>query len=572
MAYQDIRLNAFTRFSQDQPAFAPLAGGGFVAVWSDSEQDPGTFGANGVYARLFDAQGRALGAEFRVPVDTVDDQVRAQVVGLPDGGFAIAWESDGFDRSGEDVIYFNVFLQRFSATGARIGAPLQVSPTRTADNRLQDLVALPDGGFRLTYVSSLVDTDWDVYSRRFNANAKPIGTEVLINSEVDTGLPFAFGFRTPGYQLLPTADGGFLAIYDERPGGGIGSQVFLQRYDAGAAQIGAPIRLSVPNGFDDNEDPVIAGLAGGGYAVAWTRQLDADFEDFDVLLRTFAADGTPLTAPVRVNTDTTQDQFLGEIVALPGGGFLVTFASFDREEDFADLYSVQGRVYDAKGRPVTGEFGISEFVYEDLNSLSAITLRDGTVVLGWTGGDIIEEDVYAQLLGQGTDTDDNFTALIPGRYRGFNGNDIIFGSGGDDTLAGDAGSDGLGGNAGKDRLEGGGGNDALLGGLGGDTLVGGAGADVFLYFFANEARPADGERIVDFRPGDTIDLSLIDTNATLAGDQAFDFIGNAGFSGIASELRYGGGRLTADLNGDRVADFVVVLDGAPALLESDLVL
>jgi len=572
MAYQDIRLNAFTRFSQDQPAFAPLAGGGFVAVWSDSEQDPGTFGANGVYARLFDAQGRALGAEFRVPVDAIDDQVRAQVVALPDGGFAVAWESDGFDRSGEDVIYFNVFLQRFSATGARIGAPLQVSPTRTADNRLQDLVALPDGGFRLTYVSSLVDTDWDVYSRRFNASARPTGTEVLINSEVDTGLPFAFGFRTPGYQLLPTVDGGFLATYDERPGGGIGSQIFLQRYDAGAAQIGVPIRLSVPNGFDDNEDPVIAGLAGGGYAVAWTRQLDADFEDFDVLLRTFAADGTPLTGPVRVNTNTTQDQFLGEIVALPGGGFLVTFASFDREVDFADLYSVQGRVYDAAGRPVTAEFSISEFVYEDINSLSAITLRDGTVVLGWAGGDIIEEDVYAQLLGQGTAASDNFTALIPGSYRGFNGNDLIFGSEGDDTLAGDAGADGLGGNAGNDLLQGGGGADVLNGGLGADTLVGGPGSDIFLYLLANESRGANADRIADFAAGDIVNLSFLDADPVSAGDQSFTFIGNAAFTRTPGELRYAGGRLSADLDGNGAAELVVWLDGAPPLQASDLVL
>jgi len=122
------------------------------------------------------------------------------------------------------------------------------------------------------------------------------------------------------------------------------------------------------------------------------------------------------------------------------------------------------------------------------------------------------------------------------------GNDVVrgdgsppgipsFGSGGDDYLQGNAGNDLLDGGRGNDRMVGGSGNDTLWGGLGGDYLVGEAGADVFQYFAVEESQyiVVDGinqaDQIVDFTQGeDKIDLSAIDANSLLAGDQAFTFV------------------------------------------------
>jgi Ca2+-binding RTX toxin-like protein len=120
---------------------------------------------------------------------------------------------------------------------------------------------------------------------------------------------------------------------------------------------------------------------------------------------------------------------------------------------------------------------------------------------------------------------------------GGEGNDVLRGDGsgfrpgGDDFLRGDGGNDLLDGGRGNDRMNGGTGNDTLWGGLGGDFLVGEAGADIFQYFSVEESQNVllNGvnqlDQIADFTQGqDKIDLSAIDANPTLAGDQAFTFV------------------------------------------------
>jgi len=470
----DNILNTNTEYSQDEPATAALAGGGFVAVWDDGNQDDGFDGFTGVYGRVFDAQGRALTPEFHIPMDDYDQQLHAKVVGLPDGGFVVAWESDGVDRTGADSNDFNIFMQRFSATGQRIGDQVQVTPDRELDQRLEELVALPDGGFRMVYAASNLRTDWDVYTQRFNATAGKVGGEVLINTDVDTGLAFAGGYLTPGYQLLPRADGSFIAAYWEEPESLNGRQIYTQRYDAAGHAVGARSLVSELTGLDDNSFPRITSLEGGGYAVAWTKRDEDDLDNTDVWLRTYDSLGHALTAPVQVNTDLPEGQYLGEVVALPGGGFLVTYAAWsaDVSEFPYDYYGANGRIYDAAGRPTSDVFYISEFVYEDMGSLGAIKLRDGGIVVSWHGGELVEEDIFATVLGQGTSGNDTIVAVVPGTWRGFGGDDRITGTAFADTLVGDAG---------KDDLRGGAGNDVLRGGAGADRLDGGTGVDTASY-------------------------------------------------------------------------------------------
>ncbi len=71
-------------------------------------------------------------------------------------------------------------------------------------------------------------------------------------------------------------------------------------------------------------------------------------------------------------------------------------------------------------------------------------------------------------------------------------------------------------------------------------------------------------------------MSLIDANANVAGNQAFTFIGSNAFSGAAGQLRYAAsGRdtlISGDVNGDKVADFSILVSGAHAFSTSDFIL
>ena len=89
-------------------------------------------------------------------------------------------------------------------------------------------------------------------------------------------------------------------------------------------------------------------------------------------------------------------------------------------------------------------------------------------------------------------------------------------------------------------ISGGGGADRLTGGGGRDVLSGGADADTFDYNAVAETVDSNlRDLILDWEPGvDKIDLSTIDADIDAAdGDQAFNFIGTAAFSGADGELR-----------------------------------
>ena len=127
--------------------------------------------------------------------------------------------------------------------------------------------------------------------------------------------------------------------------------------------------------------------------------------------------------------------------------------------------------------------------------------------------------------------------------------------------------EGLEGTTGDDKIGGTSGDDVLQGLEGNDTIYGGAGNDVFQFLTADAI-----DRIMDFAAGDRIDLSQIDANALLDGDQAFAFIGDGEFSGAAGELRYDGEMVHGDLNGDAIADFSILISNHWALQGGDFTL
>ncbi|MEA3012623.1 MAG: hypothetical protein QOD42_1168, partial [Sphingomonadales bacterium] len=130
-----------------------------------------------------------------------------------------------------------------------------------------------------------------------------------------------------------------------------------------------------------------------------------------------------------------------------------------------------------------------------------------------------------------------------------------------------------------DTLKGGANTDLIFGNLGADTLTGNGGADTFRYDSTADSNSGSRDHILDFTPGtDKLDLTRIDANTLVAGDQAFTVIGGAAFSHTAGELRgfQSGGDwfIEGDTNGDGVADFSVqlTLHGTTPLSGSDFFL
>lgn len=169
------------------------------------------------------------------------------------------------------------------------------------------------------------------------------------------------------------------------------------------------------------------------------------------------------------------------------------------------------------------------------------------VVYGSSLGDI--DILYG---GEGNDT-----------LWGYYGNDQLFGENGDDSILGGDENDFLSGGNGKDQLNGGDGKDTLYGDAEDDYLTGGSNKDTFSYSSALDSLGAAGrDTITDFVPGtDKVDLSGVDADASIGGNQAFSM----------SQISYVGGIASIDIIGS-TQDMQIAFTGAPVINWTDVIL
>lgn len=161
--------------------------------------------------------------------------------------------------------------------------------------------------------------------------------------------------------------------------------------------------------------------------------------------------------------------------------------------------------------------------------------------------------------------------------RGGDGNDTVGGGDGNDYVYGDAGNDRVNGAQGDDFVYGGTGNDNVRAGLGKDFLYGNEGRDTFDFDgVADSAVGSTRDGVMDFVRGqDKIDLTTIDANVGVSGNQAFTFIGTAAFS-AAGQIRARettqGVVVEGSVDGDSAAEFEIGLVGPHSLTTSDFLL
>lgn len=388
----EVRLNTVTAGEQREVAVAALTGGGFVAVWSTGE--PGY--SLQVVGRRFADDGTPLGGEFPLDSGFAGYQFKPVIVARPDGGFTVVWETMAYGLT-------HLTARSFTAAGAPLGSAFQVDASAPPDGGLYEVAAAArsGGGFAAIWQSDPLDgLGPRAIVRVFAADGSPIGAETAV------------GNRVHGEQTTPRiaslAGGGFVATWcaagDPDTGAGIG--IYAQRLDASGNAGGAVLRVSAESvdPYDDRYDePVVAGLAGGGFVVCW---LGAVTDYVDVLARRFAADGTPIGAQFLVNTVTDGQQWTPTVTALADGGFVIGWRS------------------DGVDSPLWGDWGTGGVFAQRYSA----------------GGEPVT--AYLPSATEGTPIDD-FLVGTPAveTLQGFDGDDALVGGGDDDRLDGGAGVD-----------------------------------------------------------------------------------------------------------------------------------
>lgn len=240
------------------------------------------------------------------------------------------------------------------------------------------------------------------------------------------------------------------------------------------------------------------------------------------------------------------------------------------------------------------------------------TFGEGDVFEGTKGNDEISANKF---VAKGLVRAGDFAINVDGKA----GNDKISGGSKDDTLLGGDGKDTLIGGAGADELEGGSGDDVITGGAGADTLTGdvegdatgkdkfvigdkdsslkGVGVDAIVDDNGAEITPevkATADSITDFKTGtDKLVLGVAgstsnfvaatkivveDTESELSAFDVALAAANKDLGGLkatgekfAFQFDENNGYLFDDVNGDGVADQVIILNGVTTLVAADIV-
>lgn len=284
----EFLVNTYTINQQHQPSITALNDGGFVVSWTSNHQD-GSWG--GIYAQRYDADGLALGGEFRANTHTINDQSNSLITALQDGGFVVSWTS----ASGQDGSGNGIYAQRYDAGGVPQGNEFRVNTYTVNHQQNPSIAALNDGGFIVSWESWSQDGDGepDIYAQRYDVNGAPLGNEFRVNTTLN--------WRQDNPTITALKDGGFIVTWSLRDQTDLSNayyDIYAQRYDTSGAPQGSEFRVNTYQA-NNQRNASITALDDGGFVVSWESD-GQDGSDSGIYAQRYDANGIPFKPIIQV--------------------------------------------------------------------------------------------------------------------------------------------------------------------------------------------------------------------------------------------------------------------------------
>ena len=357
----EFQVNAFSESTQDDPTVVGLPTGGFVVGWGDnSSSHPAAVAAGdtsaSTIAQIFDENGGRVGTEFLINEQVSSTQNQPELAAKANGNIvAVYTDHSGADGSGQGV-----FLREFDNTGTAtaLGASVQVNTETSSTQSAADVIVLNGGRVLVTWTSTTSSTAGDgsgdgVFARLFEANGTPVGTEFQVNSNTAS---FQYDVRAAALS-----DGTFVLTWNDNSGiDGSQNAVMMQRFDANGTPIGGEVLV---NGTTTSSqfDPYVVALDTGGWVIAWSDNGNGG-NGQDIFAQIFDANGARVDGefPVNLSGPSTEEQ--PTIVALPGGGFTISWTSVNSGSHgdgnsngiFQQIFAPNGTVLNSSDPVLTG--------------------------------------------------------------------------------------------------------------------------------------------------------------------------------------------------------------------------
>jgi hypothetical protein len=363
--------------------------------------------------------------EQLVNTTTLNDQSSPAIVKLA-SGYVVIWQSLQAPAGYTDQHFpagYDIYMQRYSDAGVALGGEVHVNSIAFNDQVQPTAVALADGGFLVAWASAreqaVQNFDYGVYLQRFDAAGNWVGSETHVNdfyflnqdrpaiaalsgggwvvtwtSDIQSpnlpgiyakifgadGLPIGDDLRVDTSSasirsvsaVAGLADGGYVIAWD---GNG---EIQAQRFDAHGIAQGAAATVNSTLA-DFQSAPALSALADGGWVVTW-QSSGQDGSDSGVFMQRFDASGAAVGSETQVNTTAAGSQGSPTVTAVSDGGFVVAWESSGQDGSGMGLYAQQ---YDAGGHAVGGETRINASTFSDQMAPALAATGDGGFVASW---------------------------------------------------------------------------------------------------------------------------------------------------------------------------------------------
>lgn len=363
----EFRASTYAPSAQEAPAIGVSSDGSMTVVWASRRQQGGRYGA---YMQRFDPRGVAIGSETPINLWTRSHAMAPAVGCADDGSVWTVWQSSGQDGWGGAIV-----ARRF-ADGNVGGSEVLVNEEARGEQHSPVIAPLPSGGAVIAWSTAQPGDTERVALRLLHADGTPLTTEIIVESDAAT--------RTTTPSLAVRPDGSFAVAYaafEAETGEPAG--VHVRVYDADGAPAAAPAAVSGSASSTPVEPSIAA--TDEGYAIAWHDVVD-DALGYDVLAARLDVSGTPISAPVTVNTDRVGRQNAAAVAAHSDGRITIAFNALDDHGS-----GVFARTFDDRLAPIGEQFRLTSRVHgtqamrEAAGTGRLVTCPDGSLACAWKG-------------------------------------------------------------------------------------------------------------------------------------------------------------------------------------------
>jgi hypothetical protein len=310
-------------------------------------------------------QGNPVGPEFRVNTYTTVSQRAASVAADASGNFVVVW--NGNDQDGS---LRGVFGQRYAASGVPVGPEFRVNTYTTLNQDRPAVAADPSGNFVVMWHGNGSGDVNGVFGQRFDSSGAPLGGEFRVNT-------FTTGLQTYP-SIAADASGNFVVAWRTFAAGGASYDISGQRFASTGAPLGVEFRVNTttPNA---QAGPSVATDTAGNFVVVWqSDNQDGSFSG--IFGQRYTSAGVPLGPEFRVNTYTTNAQYLPSVAADPAGNFIVAWTSYTQDGHGEGVF---GQRYASAGAPIGPEFRVNTFTTQFQIRPSVAADASGNFVVIW---------------------------------------------------------------------------------------------------------------------------------------------------------------------------------------------